>query len=548
MDRKLTQEIIALLESMRDEEQRVQLMRFFRTGKGEYGEGDEFLGIKVPVTRAVVKEVRLEEISLDDIDQLLKSKWHEVRLCGLLILVRMAEKAPALDDIVQFYLNHADCANNWDLVDLTTPRIVGRWLMTDTGISAEEKLQTMDALAMSGHLWKQRIAMVSTWWTSKEGDPSFALRYAEILLNHSHDLMHKAVGWMLREMGKSRPSTPAFSGRSGLDLLREFLRMHAHEMPRTTLRYAIEKMSEEERKQWMQVPTEKKRSQSKKQITAFAGRSLRQLLDLILAHDELQDEAVIYLLKERLYQPLQQVFLSYENNLCDPLEDLLDDFFLYLREGRQGTDLEPYRMLQSIREKNAFENWLLSTWRNFLTGKVRKLNNTGLWQTTGSAGQNEWKIYIVSRLIAYADQEFRPRVRFIFLRSMLSLLNKQKALSDKEMAEALCMSEISYRVTNYRLKANLRTWRDCLMRKEILPLDEQHQQMAKTIDENFANLYDTLMLSYQQALEALEQKEAVEKLRMQYRADRGSAMHDGSMLPIRGMGIDAFWSRLMKEL
>ena len=262
----LAEEIIQLMESLFDPDQRKILMRFFRTGKGQYGEGDEFLGLKVPVTRSIVKEVKLEEITFEEIDKLLRSKWHEVRLCGFLLLVRLAESAakemkskrasnlqlPSLDEIVQFYLDHATCANNWDLVDLSTPRIVGLWLMTPTAISPEEKLQTLDALAMSGNLWKQRIAMVSTWWTSRYGDPSYALRYAEMLLNHPHDLMHKAVGWMLREVGKSSPTTPNYRGTKGIDLLREFLSQHVHKMPRTALRYAIEKMEERERKMWMQ--------------------------------------------------------------------------------------------------------------------------------------------------------------------------------------------------------------------------------------------------------------------------------------------------------
>ena len=259
----LAEEIIQLMESLFDPDQRKILMRFFRTGKGQYGEGDEFLGLKVPVTRSIVKEVKLEEISFEEIDKLLRSKWHEVRLCGFLLLVRLAESSvknqkksslqlPSLDEIVRFYLDHASCANNWDLVDLSTPRIVGLWLMTPTTISPEEKLHTLDALATSGNLWQQRIAMVSTWWTTRYGDPSYALRYAEMLLNHPHDLMHKAVGWMLREVGKSTPTTPTYRGTKGIDLLREFLSQHVHEMPRTALRYAIEKMDERERKMWMQ--------------------------------------------------------------------------------------------------------------------------------------------------------------------------------------------------------------------------------------------------------------------------------------------------------
>ena len=247
------------MESLRNEEQRRVLMGFFKTGPGEYGYGDEFLGLKVPQTREIVKTVA-KDIALDEVPELLMSKWHEVRLCGLLILVAKFEKqatkrlendAEAIrkrDEIVTLYLQYAEQANNWDLVDLSAPKILGASLLSPLKGGGpcqdlEYKRKMLDELAASPCLWKQRMSIVCTWKTSQMGDPSWCLRYAEIHLHHPHDLMHKAVGWMLREMGK----------RCGMDLLREFLRQHAHEMPRTMLRYAIEKMSEEERKLWMSV-------------------------------------------------------------------------------------------------------------------------------------------------------------------------------------------------------------------------------------------------------------------------------------------------------
>ena len=254
------QEIIAYMESLRNEEQRRVLMRFFKTGPGEYGYGDEFLGLKVPQTRKIVKSVA-KDFLLEEVPELLMSKWHEVRLCGLLILVdkferlltkRLVDDEKAIrgrDEIVTMYLQYAERANNWDLVDLSAPKILGAWLKTpscspakrEDSVKIEYKRQVLDELAASDNLWKQRMSIVCTWKTSQMGDPSWCLRYAEIHLHHPHDLMHKAVGWMLREMGK----------RCSMDLLRDFLRQHAHEMPRTMLRYAIEKMSDEERKQWM---------------------------------------------------------------------------------------------------------------------------------------------------------------------------------------------------------------------------------------------------------------------------------------------------------
>jgi 3-methyladenine DNA glycosylase AlkD len=242
------------MESLRNDEQRRVLMRFFKTGPGEYGEGDEFLGLKVPQTREVVRAVA-KDIALEEVPELLLSKWHEVRLCGLLILVSKFERLSTKrlmhdkeairgrDEILTMYLQYAERANNWDLVDLSAPKILGHWLLLPTALGSgrEYKQQVLDDLAKSDNLWRQRMSIVCTWKTSWAGDPSWCLRYAEMHLHHPHDLMHKAVGWMLREMGK----------RCGMDLLRDFLRQHVHEMHRTTLRYAIEKMSEEERQQWI---------------------------------------------------------------------------------------------------------------------------------------------------------------------------------------------------------------------------------------------------------------------------------------------------------
>jgi 3-methyladenine DNA glycosylase AlkD len=256
-------------------------MGFFKTAPGEYGYGDEFLGLKVPQTREVVKAAikRVEsdacigtsereqarpkvkaaglDFPLEEVPVLLMNRWHEVRLCGFLILVAKFEKLATKrlenneeairkrDEIVTMYLQYAERANNWDLVDLSVHKILGHWLLLPSNLGNRDyKIKVLDDLAASSCLWKQRMSIVCSWKTSQQGDPSWCLRYAEIHLHHPHDLMHKAVGWMLREMGK----------RVSMDLLREFLRQHAHEMPRTMLRYAIEKMSEKERKEWMSLP------------------------------------------------------------------------------------------------------------------------------------------------------------------------------------------------------------------------------------------------------------------------------------------------------
>ena len=246
-------EIILHMESLQNDEQRSILMKFFKTGPGQYGEGDEFLGLKVPQTREVVSAVG-NDLPLSEVPELLMNRWHEVRLCGLLILVSKFEKLATRrlennktaisgrDEILTMYLRYAEQANNWDLVDLSVHKILGHWLLLPSYLGDREyKTKVLDELAQSSCLWKQRMSMVCTWKTSQMGDPSWCLRYAEVHLHHPHDLMHKAVGWMLREMGK----------RVSTDLLRDFLSQHAKEMPRTMLRYAIEKMPEQERQYWM---------------------------------------------------------------------------------------------------------------------------------------------------------------------------------------------------------------------------------------------------------------------------------------------------------
>jgi len=252
-DKMTAKEIIQYMESLQNDEQRQNLMRFFKTSPGEYGEGDEFLGLKVPQTREIVRAIA-RDFPLSEIPELLMSRWHEVRLGGLLILVarfaklttkRLENDATAIqarDEILILYLKYAERANNWDLVDLSVPKILGHWLMLPTNLGDRDyKISVLDELAQSSCLWKQRMSIVCTWKTSQMGDPSWCLRYAEIHLHHPHDLMHKAVGWMLREMGK----------RVSMELLRDFLSQHANQMPRTALRYAIEKMPDQERQYWM---------------------------------------------------------------------------------------------------------------------------------------------------------------------------------------------------------------------------------------------------------------------------------------------------------
>lgn len=245
-------EITDTLVAMRDEAQRANLMRFFKTGKGEYGEGDQFLGIKVPQTRMVVRAAKLR-VPLDEISELLGSEWHEVRLCGFLLLVEemksalpkggrdSAERAARRQEIVDCYLKHAHRANNWDLVDLSCPYILGTWLLYPLPGGTLPSAEVLHHLAGSPDLWEQRISVVSTLGLVRGGRYEESMLMAEKLLGHSHDLIHKAVGWILREVGKR-----------DIELLREFLEKHAATMPRTSLRYAIERMDHMERMKWME--------------------------------------------------------------------------------------------------------------------------------------------------------------------------------------------------------------------------------------------------------------------------------------------------------
>lgn len=231
--RRQAEEIEREMREYIDPVKREYLPKFFKTGKGEYGEGDKFLGVVVPNTRLVAK--RHKDAPFDVMAELLQSEWHECRLCALLMLVERFKKSDEKERklIYDFYLSQTARINNWDLVDLSAPGIVGEYLK-------DKPREELYRLADSGLLWEQRIAVVSTYTLIKNNDFIDILALSERLLHHPHDLMRKAVGWMLREVGKRDE-----------DLLVQFLEKHAKVMPRTMLRYAIEKFPEEERKEFM---------------------------------------------------------------------------------------------------------------------------------------------------------------------------------------------------------------------------------------------------------------------------------------------------------
>ena len=233
--------LLKAITARADESQVEGLSRFFKTGPGQYGEGDKFLGIKVPVTREVVKAC-WRETTLQDLEECIASEYHEVRLAALLALVELfvhAKRFPVKPGLTQqacvdFYLAHTDRINNWDLVDLSCYPLLGVWLL-------DKDRQLLYDLARNGRtIWEQRIGMVSTMTFIRYGQMQDTFAIADILLHHPHDLIHKAVGWLLREAGKRDK-----------EALVAYLKPRYQTMPRTMLRYAIEKFPEAERQKYL---------------------------------------------------------------------------------------------------------------------------------------------------------------------------------------------------------------------------------------------------------------------------------------------------------
>lgn len=221
------------LKKQADPEKAKLLQRFFKTGKGEYGQGDVFIGVVVPKTRKIVNEHHAK-IKINDIKPLLHSKIHEERLLALLVLVKKYQKSDEKEKkrIFDLYLANTKHINNWDLVDLSSPNIVGAYL-------SNKNKSILYKLAKS-HLWDKRIAIISTAYFIRNNDFKDTLKISEILLKDKHDLIHKAVGWMLREVGKRNLAEEE-----------RFLKKHYKQMPRTMLRYAIEKFPEQKRKAYL---------------------------------------------------------------------------------------------------------------------------------------------------------------------------------------------------------------------------------------------------------------------------------------------------------
>jgi 3-methyladenine DNA glycosylase AlkD len=226
----IREDILADFKKVSSKEKAQILQRFFKTGKGEYGEGDIFIGVVVPEIRKLCKKY-YKELSFNNLDYFMHSKIHEHRLFAILCLTYKYEKADEYEQrrIFDYYLKNTKYINNWDLVDLSAPKIVGRYLK-------DKDRDILYKLVKSNSLWEQRVAVLATASFIYDHDFKDILRFSEMLINHKHDLIHKAVGWMLREVGKK-----------DLNVLRKFLNKYATKMPRTMLRYSIEKFDKEER-------------------------------------------------------------------------------------------------------------------------------------------------------------------------------------------------------------------------------------------------------------------------------------------------------------
>ena len=229
-------QILEALQFLSTPEKRDFLPYFFKTGKGQYAEGDQFIGVVVPDSRKLVKEY-WQKASLDDVQEILKSEFHEMRLVALLILVTKFEKTKDEKEkktLVDFYLKNTKYINNWDLVDLSCYKLLGRYCFEN------QKDEILKKLSNSENMWEKRIAIVATMYHIKKGSHDLTIELALNNLNHSHDLMHKANGWLLREMGKKDEKK-----------LLNFLKTHYQNMPRTSLRYAIEKLDEDLRQDFL---------------------------------------------------------------------------------------------------------------------------------------------------------------------------------------------------------------------------------------------------------------------------------------------------------
>ena len=270
--------------------------------------------------------------------------------------------------------------------------------------------------------------------------------------------------------------------------------------------------------------------------------------------EKISDEAMYRILHQRLNGHLRKRFEIYQNRMTDGFEDIVDDFFLYLRDGTNRTNRIKYESLYRIKNPEAFEAFIVNTFRNYLSVRAakevkfayaeRSADSFAEDEAASSILTDEQKLAIASNLIAYAHQTMPPRDCFILFRSLLTMLNKKQALPNEAMAKALGMSDIAYRVTVHRMKNNLAKYRTQLLQGQRLELDEEHQKMAQTINDDFLNLYPTLLIYYDQIVDTLGCADAIKNLRQEYFEATGIMMHEAEAEYSVMVTIEYFWNKL----
>ena len=288
--------------------------------------------------------------------------------------------------------------------------------------------------------------------------------------------------------------------------------------------------------------------------TSFEGLPIADFVGIILDGGERADEAMYYLLHQRLYQQLRKRFEVVQNQLLDDFDDVLVDFLFYLRDGKDSDEGNSYPSLRRIRNRETFGGWLLNTFRNYLSVKASKegrlpysehdFSDNVSDDTAPSILTDEQKLSFAADLIAYAYQVMPPRDSFIFFRTLLTLLNKQAALSSEVVAQALGMTDIAYRVSVHRMKGSLTKYRSRLLQGESLPLDEAHCEMARHINDNFTHLYPTLFHYYEQVIDLLNNAAAIRKLREEYLAATGTEAHEPEAAYTTSLSKSALWNKL----
>ena len=269
---------------------------------------------------------------------------------------------------------------------------------------------------------------------------------------------------------------------------------------------------------------------------------------------KISDEAMYDLLHNRLSKQLKRKFEIVERQLLDDFEDIVDDFFLYLRDGNDDPNSVPYQSLYRIKNPEAFEAFIVNTFRNYLSFRAakevnfacadRSADNIAGDETASSILTDEQKLAIASNLIAYAHQTMQSRDCFILFRTLLTMLNKKQALPNEAMAKVLGMSDIAYRVTVHRMKNNLAKYRTQLLQGQRLELDEEHQKMAQTINDDFLNLYPTLLVYYDQIVDTLGCADAIIALRQEYLEETDIMMHEAEAEYSVPVTIEYFWNKL----